>query len=228
MFKKILFLILVLHFVSNTSFAQGVLPSQKQKKLVLVTGCGRSGTGYMCKFLKASGLNVHHEYMGNDGSVSWLMGADVNWAPWGPLSKDYEFQHIFHQVRNPIKVIQSFYNVPMLATWEWVCSILPQIKESDPLLTKCAKYWVYWNLMVEARAEWTYRIEDFDKCYKEMGQRLKIEFDENVLKSISKKSNTKGPPTRVITWEILKKELDYDTYNKVVKLAKRYGYPTSD
>ena len=82
-----------------------------ENKKVLVTGCGRSGTGYMCTFLKASGLDVHHEYMGADGSVSWLMGATVDKAPWGPLAKGFHFEHVFHQVRNPLKVIQSLLGV---------------------------------------------------------------------------------------------------------------------
>ena len=199
-----------------------------EHKRVLVTGCGRSGTGYMCVFLKASGLDVHHEYMGADGSVSWLMGATVDEAPWGPLSKDFHFDHIFHQVRNPIKVIQSFYNVPMRATWEWIGRCLPQIKADDPLLTKCAKYWVYWNKMVAKKAEWTFRIEDFDDDYQELGRRLGIELKPEVLQKIGKKTNSKGPPQRVITWKILKEELDPETYREVVKLARHYKYPTKD
>src|SRR5580692_5990288 len=59
---------------------------KKIPRFLLVTGCGRSGTGYMVTFLKASGLDLKHEYMGNDGSVSWLMAAEIEWAPWGPLS----------------------------------------------------------------------------------------------------------------------------------------------
>lgn len=214
-------------FLSVFLFLTVFLEAKEEKK-VLVTGCGRSGTGYMCAFLKASGLDVHHEYMGQEGTVSWLMGADVEKAPWGPLSKDFHFQHVFHQVRNPLKVIQSFYNVPPLATWEWIAHSIPQIHLEDPLLTKCAKYWVYWNKMVEKKAEWTFRIEDFDRVYPEMGQRLGVKFNRKVLNTIGKKTNTKGPPKRIITWKILKEELDPQTYAQVVKMAKRYKYPTKD
>lgn len=214
-------------FLSVFLFVTLLLEGVEEKK-VLVTGCGRSGTGYMCAFLKASGLDVHHEYMGGVGSVSWLMGASVDKAPWGPLAKDFHFEHVFHQVRDPLKVIQSFYNVPPLATWEWIGYCLPQVKATDPLLTKCAKYWVYWNQMVEKKAEWTFRIEDFDTAYLELGRRLGVEFKREVLEAIGKKTNTKGPPKRVITWKILKEELDRDTYLEVVKLARKYRYPTKD
>lgn len=200
------------------------LHAEKISRLLLITGCGRSATGYMADFLKASGLKVKHEQMDEDGSVSWLMAATVNKAPWGPLSKHYTFNHIFHQVRNPVKVIQSYYNVPPGATWQWISSVIPEIQKKDSPLTKCAKYWVYWNLMAESKAEWTYRIEDFDSAYKEMGRRLGWVFDENILKSIPKTTNSKGPPIRVITWAILKEELASDLYTKVRTLAIRYGY----
>ena len=198
--------------------------TQKQPKKLLVTGCGRSGTTYMNVFLRASGWDVNHEWMGGDGSVSWLLGAETDKAPWGPLARDFEFEHIFHQVREPLKVIQSFYNSPPLATWLWISHCIPQVKMSDTKLTKCAKYWIHWNKMVEAKAEWRYRIEDFDVQYKEMGRRLGVEFDPAILAGVSKKTNTRGPPARTITWGILRKELDPPVYRQVRNLAKRYGY----
>lgn len=198
--------------------------SPKVKRLVLITGCGRSGTGYMKDFLKASGLDVRHEYMGADGSVSWLMAADVDRAPWGPLSKDFHFKHVFHQIRDPLKVMQSFYDYPPRATWEWISDVIPEIKLTDSDMTKVAKYWYYWNLMAEAKAEWSYRIEDFDKKYIEMGRRLGLRFDKKVLAGISKKNNSKGPVKTLFTWSLLKAEIDPDLYEKICKLAERYGY----
>ncbi len=197
---------------------------KKTHRSVLITGCGRSGTGYMALFLKRSGLRIKHEHMGEDGSVSWLMAADVEKAPWGPLYKNYTFSHVFHQVRDPLKVIQSYYNVPPGATWEWISYVIPEIKMEDSKLTKCAKYWYYWNLMAESKAEWTYRIEDFDSEYKEMARRLGLNFDKKILNTVPKQANSKGPPKRVITWQILKQELSPDLFFKMYSLALYYGY----
>lgn len=197
---------------------------EKEKKLLLVVGCGRSGTAYMTSFLKQAGVQVRHEQMGEDGSVSWLLTARTDWAPWGPLSADYDFAHVFHQVRNPIKMIQSFYNSPPLATWNWISYVIPEIELSDPDLTKCVKYWIYWNKMAEAQAEWTYRIEDFDNCYKEFGERLGIALSCEDVKAIAKDTNTRGVPQHPITWEILKDELDSDLYQLLCETAIHYGY----
>lgn len=193
---------------------------------LLVIGCGRSGTTYMTKVLSASGFDVKHEWMGEQGSVSWLMTpGDADWAPWGPLSKDYQFEHILHQVRDPVKVIQSVYNVPPSATWEWVGIFIPEIKPGDSKLAKSAKYWYYWNLIAESRAEFTYRIEDFNADYQIVGDKIGVVFDKSVIKSISKKTKTQRRiGHRQITWKILKDELDADLFDKVRSLALRYGY----
>ncbi len=194
-------------------------------RLILVTGCGRSGTQYISKVLNQSGLNVTHEHgMGTDGCVSWLMAARVDWAPWGPLAKRYQFKHIFHQVRDPVKVIQSYYNTPPTTTWEWIAKSIPEIKESDSNLTKCTKYWYYWNLMAEAGAEWTYRIEEIDTVYPIMGRKLGLPFNPQTLERVSRKSNSKGRPNYPISWKVLEEQLDPVLYKKVRNLAGRYGY----
>jgi hypothetical protein len=191
---------------------------------ILVIGCARSGSQYMTQLLKAQGLDVGHEQMGSAGCVSWLMTADTDTAPWGPLSRDYTFDHIFHQVRDPVKVIQSLYNNPPKATWEWISSIIPEIQMDDDNLTKCAKYWYYWNLKAEAKAEWTYCIENIDMLYQVFGKCLGLYFDPTVLQRIPKNMNSRGTPETPITWTELKQGLRRDLYKKVSSLAIEYGY----
>ncbi len=202
---------------------------QRAKRFLLITGCGRSGTQFMYEYLKASGLEVGHEHMKDHGLVSWLMTSNASWSPWGPIPDQYSFEYIFHQVRHPLKVIESYYNIPPLATWEWVSLTIPEIKQEDPDIVKCAKYWFYWNILSESKAEWTYRIEDFDTAYKEMGQRVGLDLSKEVLDMIPKTTNTKVKTTdKKITWSLLKQELPENLFEKVVWLANKYGYSTSD
>ena len=95
----------------------------------------------------------------------------------------------------------------------------------DSILTRCAKYWYYWNLMIEEKAEWTYRIEDFAEKYQEMGDRLGLVFDAKVLQLVPTDTNTRVQKVNtVITWKFLKENLDRETYLQVRALAKKYGY----
>lgn len=195
------------------------------ERILLITGCGRSGTQYTHDFLNKSGLQVGHESVREHGSVSWLLNSDASWAPWGPLRKDFRFKHVFHQVRDPLKVIQSFYNVPPRATWKWIAETVKEIHLDDPDLVKCAKYWIHWNLLAESRSEWTYRIEDFDRDYMQMAVRLQYPLKKSVLNTVPKTTNTKVRSDDVIiTWELLQAELPPELYQQLVDLAAHYGY----
>ncbi len=126
---------------------------------VLITGCGRSGTIYTSTLLGACGLEVPHENnMGKDGIASWLFGAESSTAPWGPAPSEYSFEHIVHLVRNPLSSIPSITTFKRSA-WDYITRQVP-IDPSDPLLLRAAKYWLYWNELVEKRAHLRLRIEE--------------------------------------------------------------------
>src|SRR5271169_6495414 len=83
-----------------------------KKKIVernlLITGCARSGTGYISLFLQKCGMEIGHENTKNDGVASWIMCTNAKHVPWGVDSRRrIKFAHIFHQVRHPLKVISS-------------------------------------------------------------------------------------------------------------------------
>lgn len=200
----------------------------KIPRFLLITGCCYSGTEYITKFLQASGIDVEHEYMNSQGCISWLMTARLKSTPWGPLSLNYKFDHIFHQVRNPLKVIQSVLNFCPIDIWPWLCDVIPEIKRSDSLIVRSAKYWYYWNILAESQAEWTYRIEDFDTQYVEMGEKLGLEFNEKTLQSISKNTNKKSKPKELLTWKALEDSLDAELFIKIRDLAIHYGYRPID
>lgn len=191
--------------------------------LVLITGCGRSGTTYTTNLLRACGLDVKHEKIGIDGSVSWFMAVDSDF-PWG--SGDTHFRHTFHQIRDPIDVITSFYvNIDHVAwVWNYVYNYIPEIKREDPHLVKCAKYWYYWNLKAEEKSEWSYRIEDIEEVFEEMSFRLGVSLDKNALNIVPKNTNSWQSTEKKITWGDLRKVLNVKDFNNIRNLAIKYGY----
>ena len=146
---------------------------KKRKELeLLITGCARSGTLYITKVLRLNGLAVRHEiHQGSDyGIVSWCMAVDSNKAAYGPPSNRYNFKHIFHQVRHPLKAIASQMTEGK-RSWEFICKQVPHIPMDDPILVRSAKYWFYWNLHAESKAELTYQIERVAEVLPEMSKR---------------------------------------------------------
>jgi hypothetical protein len=213
----------------------------EEERLLLITGCGRSGTTYIVKLLEKNGIILGHERIKKDGTGSWYAAVNGVINPFlrpgekkgdfsGPFECQYHkchFQHIFHQVRDPLSVISSWYYNRMKA-WEFIYANVPQIKRHEPHLAKCAKYWYYWNLKAEKIAEWRYRIEDINKIFEEMAQRLKRPLDRSTLKLIEKDSNARNKDFNSITWKDLRQVLSRRDFINLQRLARKYGYATRD
>ena len=230
------FLLLSLFLLPFCVFFQ----QMRNHRLVLITGCARSGTTYTAKLLQEGGLRVGHERVRRSGLCSWDLAVDPEEGRWHVRRGQYQFAHIFHQVRHPLKTISSVYSTEDGASWNYIRSQLPQILDTDSHLLKCAKYWYYWNLAAEKRAEWTYRLEDLADRFDEFQNRLKtngrcftweqaiylwddLRVNRDALKCVSKETNTKGKHPE-FTWDDLEKELDSELFFNIRALAVRYGY----
>lgn len=233
---KTLFTLFVFLCLSNSINAKSEERSQNssnqvEEKMLLITGCGRSGTDYISKFLQHSGIDILHENPGGAfGCVSWTMAFDL-YSPWGPPAVGMKFVHIFHQVRNPLRVISSWYNYLYNVEsdeWKLIKKCIPIFYKEDSLIVHCVKYWIYWNLRAEAIAEWRYRIEDFENVLPEFEARLGITLDRTLLKTLPRNTNTWGPIEKKVTWSFLQEVLPPRLYRKLEKTAFRYGYPTTD
>jgi len=192
---------------------------------LLVTGCGRSGSNYMAVFLEKSGYKILHERFGDDGVVSWPMAVD-SFSPWGPLSEE-SFEHVFHQVRHPLFVITSWVvNLDNLDRdeWKFIRRYIPEIDLSDSLVVQAAKYWYYWNLLAEKKAEWRYKIEDLKEVLPEFIERSGLVLDSRILDEIPSNYNSWNRTENKITWAELEKELPWDLFQNIQDMACRYGY----
>lgn len=197
--------------------------SHRIPKLLLVTGCSRSGTTYISQLLTEAGLPIGHEKMKVFGISDWEMAVDHDRAPWGPTAKKYCFKHIFHQVREPLACIQSIYSSELAPSWVFIQRHVPEINPYDSLLVMSAKYWYYWNLIAESRAEWTYRLENIDQELPEFSRRLGVPLDLSALDRIPRDVNHRKYK-RIITWHDLEMELPSDLLYNIRDLSHRYGY----
>jgi hypothetical protein len=191
-------------------------------KLLLITGCARSGTTYITEVLRHCGLDILHEAEGQHGIVSWLMATRDYKTPYGPAFYNFCFKHIFHQVRDPLKTMSSLTTENRKA-WLFVQKHTPQIKQKDPLIVKCAKYWYYWNKKAEAKAEWTYRVEDIENALEEMGRRIGVHLDKEAIKKVGVTVNHRRRAVEY-TWEDVKAALSPQFYAKFIILVRKYGY----
>lgn len=198
------------------------LPS-KLSKLLLVTGCARSGTGYIAKVLSRSGLNICHEELGCDGCSSWPLAVDDSYSPWGVSGSNVEFAHILHQVRNPLQVINSVCSTEPARSWEYIAKHIPEIDLREPLLLRAAKYWYYWNKKAEEKAEFTYRVEDIANAIGKIGDTIGVKLDENGYKRVSTFENSRAHDVE-ISWGDLVEAVPKELLDNIRSLALHYGY----
>lgn len=222
----------------------------KLERLLLVTGCGRSGTKYTANILRKSGLDIAHEQMRRQGTVSAPFvcydsrrGEQIQFGTYQPYSHvagecpaGFRFDNVWHQTRDPLKSIASVRDVLSLKVKRWARRALGQslgtMKKGD--LVWAAHHWLITNQLAERIATWQYRIEDIDEVYPEMLKELKLK-DQ----SLPNTSRTMGRSYRTIKvfrpakeiydeityleWKDLEEAVP-DIVEEIQEMAEEYGY----
>lgn len=165
------------------------MPRQRQHRLLLVTGCGRSGTRYASFVLRRLGLDVRHERLGADGIASWTMAVDAARTPWGPGSRGLSFDVVLHQVRHPLGVIASAATLDA-RSWTFIAEHTG-CRPSDPPLVRAARYWCAWNEHAERRAALTYRVEALADAFEDVCGLLGVRPDRRALERVPRDVNTR-------------------------------------
>lgn len=150
-----------------------------QRRKLLVTAVPRSGTKYTAKVLNAVGLRVGHEYVDEDGTVSYLFASN---APGHAISispnerrvhvrcgrrRDYAFEHVWHQVRHPLAVLSSLRYVNV--RWQDMLDGVGVDVRGLGRTHRALLMWCEWNLLIEEQApSLRYRIEEIDTVWPAM------------------------------------------------------------
>ena len=153
------------------------------QKRIIVTGSARIGTLYLSHILARIGVKATHERVYNyamdpDGSdhaaisEAWKgKEVDVNWMAAPFLRHEPVGTIIWHQLRDPLKVVRCFYSHKMLDdprafAMDLVHKVQPECWERPDDLAKAVWHVHHWNGLVEAERErlpiLTYRVEDMN------------------------------------------------------------------
>lgn len=227
------------------------------KKKLLILACGRSGTLYTTKMFKKAGLDLGHETVGDFGTCSMYFVRDKtdcrlvnkNQAEGihiGQCRSMYDFEHVWHQVREPLKCIDSlakcFSRKVRLWTNDQLGIDLPgrsrefQCSLDDKIHWAMHYYYVN-NKMCEAQAEWTYRLEGIGpETFWHMCEKLDV-IPDNIKPQVSDTTNRglrfafkSKEQSQVIretiydtTWNTLAK-INEPLAKKIRTLSRSYGY----
>ncbi len=202
--------------------------------LFIITGTGRCGTVYLAKVLTAIGISCGHEMIFNpdmqrkNSSISSKLGlhtecllAESSYMA-APFLKDNK-SNIIHLVRNPLKVVLSFYNNNYFSNgndslkWEnFIKSHLPEINDIKGRMNRCCYYVIQWNRMIEPYAHRRIRLEyDVKDFIEGMGCRLPDIPPVNTFEEWANPIENKATIE-----DILKLKIG----SQLIELGKKYGY----
>lgn len=207
---------------------------------IRVLACGRAGTLYTTEVLKAAGLDVGHEYTGENGTVSSLaygsppyplfeweppigrcahQGEDITQIPWDVT---------IHQVRHPLKTIESAFIVIPKVSWLYYERVIG-ISHRLPKLYRCMLYWFRWNVLCESISKFTYQLEKIEQNWMRICEEAKISapFPAQISRTTNHKKRNQIPfadkKFKITGWEQLS-DIDPVLTERIRELAKKYGY----
>ena len=195
----------------------------KKRPLIIITGCGRSGTTFSSKVLRQMGLEIGHERLKKNGISSWYMVSQKKKVELGPSLYDLEkFEKIIiHQVREPLPAISS-----MLSTgspsWRFLSYEIPIDIENDSKILKAMKYYFYWNKQTENITNIRIKAEEFTLSIEKILKEHNLNYNSGTV-NIDKKTKVNTRKHNQLSWQDLTKE-DEILAEKIKKLGEEYGY----
>ena len=191
----------------------------------IIAGTGRCGTVYIAWLLSQLGIPTKHEYfygpqgfhkrVGYKGESSWLAV---------PFLDDFDGK-VIHQIRHPVKTINSFVSVRALDTSrmnnQYVRFINKHFDLTGNQLEDSMRYYLEWNQKIEKHEGIRVRLEEINESIPKIMDYLGYPCPENykeIVKS-SKKMNSRSNPQ--VTYKDLPKGKLLD---QLTEMAERYGY----
>lgn len=195
----------------------------------VITGTGRSGTGFTSKALTTAGVPVGHEewFTVEHGRRRDDIVGDVSWLA-VPYLDEFEGP-VVQQVRHPLEVIRSLVGIEMFSNpthgpYRWfMFAHLPGLTGDD--LLDAITWWVDWNERIEEHATMRVLLHELDAALlQEVTEHCGHPADADALREavgdVGTRVNTR---TRAgdLTWDDLPAG---PTTDRLVAMAERYGF----
>jgi len=190
----------------------------------IITGCPRSGTGFMSKLFSYAGIPCGHEqiYGCDVGYRTVNFEAESSWMAMPFLRRHKDIIHI---TRDPLKVISSLWGMEGLENIEddyisFVYHHLPDIAEYSGL-EKYMYFYTEWNKAIEKHTDNRYKLEDINKDKRKFISQF-IEPEEIYVKEDYNGfvSRRKEEPPKLTLKDLPRGKVK----RQFKKLSKRYGY----
>lgn len=138
---------------------------------LIVTGTGRSGTGYCAEVLRACGVRCGHESVFTPAvaldrqPIDWGdFEADCSWLA-APVLASAADAHVVLVTRHPMAVVRSWLELRILDRDDDYTRVIRRHTPATmvgAVAGRALRHWVSWNLLAAAHADEHARLEDLD------------------------------------------------------------------
>lgn len=220
----------------------------------VVTGMPRSGTRYASKLFTKLGIKCGHESIIDVPRPSvktslWRLFdpkyrqliADASWPAAAMMDQLPEHTVIFHQVRNPVRVVRSLMGIEffqrrpghkLYGYTEYAMQFVPHFESP---LEQAMAFWLHWNELAESngcsRTYVRYQLEHLGKgrpeTLQQIANRLPTTTAEAIAEAVASFRNDVNGRRRdeSVSWDSLPAG---ELKSRIAKLALQYGYSQAD
>ena len=194
----------------------------------LITGCGRSGTGFYSNLLKHNGISCGHEsYINYKGINKHNFVAESSWLAVPFITQLNKNIAICRTIREPISLIKSWHQLSILTDkkppyTKFIFHHLPEIQKHTEL-NAITMYYIEWNKMFDKLSKnyncISYQLDSI------VNQDKIIFFNEtfiNPKKVINTKSHHKLTLNKNIN-DIINEQVDKDLLDEAFFYYKNYS-----
>lgn len=208
----------------------------RKSRRFVITGWGRSGTGYIADLLRRIGVTVGHEWVyGPEGPPQWnARWADSSWMA-VPFLDGFDGP-IIHLIRDPYKVAESLIGIRMFddplpedghrAHREFIYRHVPEVAGMDNPVEQTVRFMQVWADRLDRLNARRYRLEDLTaddvaEIVNLSGRpRPATGKDVESALAVTPTDTNKRPHDMVVDWSQQPKELT----DVLDELRIRYGY----
>lgn len=178
---------------------------------ILVTGSGRSGTGWLAAVLKACGVNAGHEAWWTLGERHYGLDVDVSWM--GCFDDGYAGR-VFAQVRDPRDCIPSIY----ANEWRHQYHVIraQNVRLSGDWAVDACRIWVDYTRHAVERAEAWWRLESVKAD--RIAETFRLHPFE-VERAIADTAPLNAKPSADFEWP------NHEVTDEALELGRELGYP---
>ena len=203
---------------------------------LLALSTPRSGTRFVNLLLRSCGVKIGHEAFKRDGTVGMFFAVeDVSYPGkhWSTEDEsrqrrsDYQFEQVWHFVRDPRKAIPSIASHFLhQSIWWWQERHTGISAGLYPKALRAMLFWVAWHELIEKneKVDYFFRVEDIDVEWPVMCRRMEI--PEREMPAVERDLGTvETGPRRTMPLSFDEMDaIDPSAARAVRDMAERYGY----